>query len=73
MIFNELITEATTWEGGFTVRTPDPVPPTFVDELRERHYPELPSFEVNDRLEVVVVEVGGDPENLIYDVVGAGD
>ena len=68
-IYNELITEASTWEGGFDVRTPDPVFPTFVEDLRQRHYPGLPSFEVNESLEVVVAEVDGDPENTVYDVV----
>lgn len=69
-IFDELVAEAaTTWEGGFTVPTPDPAVPTFVEELRVRHYPELPSFEDSDRLEVIVAEIGGDPENLAYDVV----
>lgn len=69
MIFDELVVEATTWEGGFDVRTPDPVAPTFVEELRTQYYPELPSFEEDDHLEVVVAEIGGDPENLAYDVV----
>lgn len=69
MIFNELVAEASTWEGGFSVRTPAPVVPTFVEELRRQHYPELPSFEVNDFLEVVVAEIGGDSENTVYDVV----
>lgn len=68
-IFNELIAEASTWEDGFDARTPDPVAPTFVDELRVQHYPELPSFEENDHLQVVVAEIDGDPENLAYDVV----
>lgn len=69
MIFNELVAEATTWEDGFAARTPDPEVPTFIDELRRRHYPELPSFEVNDHLDVAVAEIGSDPENLAYDVV----
>lgn len=68
-IYNELVAEATTWEGGFDARTPDPVAPTFVEELRAQHYPELPSFEVDDHLEVVVAEISGDPDNLAYDVV----
>lgn len=69
MIFNELVAEATTWEGGFAVRTTDPVPPTFIEKLRAQYYPELPSFEVDEHLEVVVVEVNGDPEDVAYDVV----
>lgn len=69
MIFDELVAEASTWEGGFSARTTNPAVPTFVEELRRQHYPELPSFEVDDLLEVVVVEVNGDPERLEYDVV----
>lgn len=53
VIFEVLMAEASTWEGGFSVPTPDPVPPTFVENLRAQHYPELPSFEVNDNLEVI--------------------
>lgn len=68
-IYDELVAEAADWEGGFDARTPDPVAPTFVEDLRKQHYPELPSFEMGDSLEVVVVEIGGDPENTVYDVV----
>lgn len=66
LIFNELMTEASTWEGGFSVSTPDPVPPTFVEELRARHYPQLPSFEVRDDLEVIeVTEIEGEHTVII--------
>lgn len=68
-IYDELIIEAAAWEGGFDARTPDPVAPTFVEDLRKQHYPELPSFEADDHLEVVVAEIDGDPENTLYDVV----
>lgn len=65
VIFEELMAEAATWEGGFSVRTPDPVAPTFVENLREQHYPELPSFEVNDDLEAIDETVMGDLAHLI--------
>lgn len=65
VIFDALMAEATTWEGGFSVRTPDPVAPTFVEDLREQHYPELPSFEVNGDLEDVDETVTGDLAHLI--------
>lgn len=38
--YHDLIAEAEAqYDDGFTVKTPDPVPPTFVDELIEWHYP----------------------------------
>lgn len=62
VIFNELLAEAAAWEGGFIVRTPDPVTPTFVENLRAQHYPGLPSFEVNESLEVIdTMEIDGEP------------
>jgi hypothetical protein len=61
LIFIDLLAEARTWEGGFTTPTPDPVPPTFVEDLRAQHYPQLPSFEVRDDLEVIeVTETAGE-------------
>lgn len=71
MIFYELLAEAQTWDGGFTVSTSDPVCPTFSEELRLQHYPELDAFEVNDDLEVelVVTEIDGDPTNTVTDVI----
>lgn len=67
VIFQALLAEAVTWEGGFSVPTPDPVPPTFVDDLRAQHYPELPSFEVRDDLEVIEETVLDDQS---YQIVG---
>lgn len=70
-IFNELLAEAAEWEGGFELLTPNPVVPSFTNELRERHYPNMVAFEVNDMLEIVEVEVGDtDTPTVSYDVVG---
>jgi hypothetical protein len=44
------------YEDGFEIVTPNPVTPSFVDELRQTHYPELPEFEVDPDLRVTEVD-----------------
>jgi hypothetical protein len=69
VIFHQLMGEAAEWEDGFTVSTPDPVIPTFIEELRAQHYPWIAEFEVNPTIEILIAEVNGDENNLVYDVV----
>lgn len=44
------------FDDGFELVTPDPVAPSFIEELRLTHYPELPEFEVNPELRVTEVD-----------------
>ena len=53
LIFNALMAEAEGWEGGFNVHTPDSIPPTFVGDLLDLHFPDRDKAE---RLEPVTDE-----------------
>lgn len=44
------------YEDGFELVTPNPVAPSFIEELREAHYPDLLEFEVDPELRVTVID-----------------